>query len=120
MHVSFRMIRDKSDIDSSFTISYDGWQIGDSVSIMFEVTQEQVEAINAMSPEISVTTDLFDRTKGMVHIQCVVVERSHAITWKSTGRFDPLCTSAKLEAKSALWEDVLLWVLLGQKPDWAT
>ena len=120
MNVTFRKIRDKSDIDSSFTISYDGWHIGDTVSIMFDVTQEQVEAINSMSPAISVMTDTFDLTKGTVSIQCVVVERSHAITWKSTGRFEPLCTSAKLEAKSALWEDVLLWVLLGQKPEWAT
>ena len=120
MYVTFRAIRDKSDIDSSFTISYDDWRIGESVSIMFDATPEQVEAINSMSPAISVMTDTFDPTKGTVSIQCVVVERSHAITWKSTGRFESLCTSAKLEATSALWEDVLLWVLLGQKPEWAT
>lgn len=120
MHVTFRKIRDKRDIDSSFTISYDGWHIGETVSIMFEITAEQRDAIDKRYPDIHSTMDTAGVSSGYVQVPCVVVNRNHAINWKSTGRFEPLCTSAKIEAKSALWEDVLLWVLLGQKPEWAT
>lgn len=119
MHVTFRKIRDKSSIDSSFLIAPDGWHIGESVSVLFDVSSEQLEAINN-HPDLLAIRDITDPTKGAVHIPCVVVKRHHSIVFARTGRFNPLSESATLEAVSALWEDVLLWVLLGQKPEWAT
>jgi hypothetical protein len=57
----------------------------------------------------------------LLQVKCVVVERHHAIVWKSVGQFEALTScSVVLEAKDGYWEDVLKWVVLGHKPDWST
>lgn len=124
--ITFRTRKYESCVDSSYTLyngseigSVDHWHIGDIVSVMFDVPRHQSKAINyAGFADVRVVESLFGSTD-IIHIPCKVIERRHAMSWRDVGKFqDVLGTSVTLEASSGRWEDVLLWIVLGEKPSW--
>lgn len=100
----------------------DHWMIGDEVSVMFYITRVMAQQINAAGMrDIGVSTLGSVDEKCLVHIPCVVVKRSHSIVWEDVGKFQELDpTSVVLEAKDGYWEDILLWIIMGDshRPEW--
>jgi hypothetical protein len=116
MHVTFRDRKHHRHIDASFTL-FDGpiptqqpWMVGDEVSFIFEITDEQKSAIEDFAWRES------NIWENRVHLPCVVVKRRHCAAWKSVGRFDVVnSTSVTLEAISGDWEDILIWIITGRR-----
>jgi hypothetical protein len=126
--ITFRDIKNKRSLDASFTLysqrggvmsiqSVDAWQKGDGVSVCFPDQKQMIENIRQDCP---MGFDFYG-SGDLLQVQCVVVERRHSVVWKSVGQFETLVScSVVLEAKDGYWEDVLKWVVLGQKPEWAS
>ena len=124
--ITFRDIKNKRSLDATFALynkrggvmsiqSVDTWQKGDNVIICFPDQKKMIEDIQQNCP-IGFN---FYGAGDLLQVQCVVVERSHSVVWKSVGQFETLVScSVVLEAKDGYWEDVLKWVLLDQKPEW--
>lgn len=122
--ISFRYRKTERAIDAGFHL-FDGgeiattsdWHVGDEVRVCFEVNDAIANQItwNAPSTMHDVPHSRF------VHIPCVVVSRSHSVVWKAVGQLHRLSDcSVVLQAKSGEWEDVLLWIVKGIKPEWVT
>jgi hypothetical protein len=119
MSITFQTRKNGTPIDASFYLKENGvasspdWHIGDTVCFCFAVPKEQSDAIrNAYMDGIHVC-DKF------VSIPCKVLKRSHSVVWKQVGIFETLTgTSITLEAESGNWEDVLLWIVKNEKPEW--
>ena len=126
--ITFRDIKNKRSLDASFTLysksrgvismqSVDSWQKGDGVSVCFPDQKQMIKDIRENCPmEFE-----FYGSGDLLQVQCVVVERRHSVVWGSVGQFETLVScSVVLEARDGHWEDVLKWVVLGQKPDWVS
>lgn len=90
--------------------------VGDEVSMLFDITEEQYAGINSLEHHEVQGYNLHD--KYSVHIPFVVVKRSHGLAWKRVGNLQRLGTSYILEAASGLWEDVFCYICLNQSPPW--
>jgi hypothetical protein len=126
--ISFRDRQYRRHMDASFYLGSRGssgpivgnvshWHIGDTVAVCFPGQRELITQVCRNCPHG------FDFPNGgdLLQVLCTVVKRSHSIVWESVGRFDELTTcSVTLEAESGYWEDVLKWVILGQKPAWVS
>ena len=124
--ITFRDIKHKQSFDASFTLysdrggvmsleSVNEWQKGDGVSVCFPGQKQTIAEIQQDCP---IGFDFYG-SGDLLQVQCVVVERHHSVVWKSVGQFETLIScNVVLEAKNGYWEDVLKWVILGQKPDW--
>lgn len=129
MAIYFRDRKYKSTIDSSFMLmngpepgDTSAWMMGDAVSVLFDIPNEQADEINdSLSEEtgVRVCKSMFGKTS-TVDVPCVVVKRSHACAWRETGRLQDLGPSITLEAVNGYWEDVLKWIILGQIPTWVS
>ncbi len=119
MSVFFRYRKYDSVMDSSYSITngpecFDNrWRIGEQVSVMFDVTEEQEAAINDARKESEFTS-----YHKVAQINCRVVEVTHAISWKQVGQFRDIGTQFILEAESGMGEDVLEWIIFGKQPSW--
>lgn len=123
--ISFRYRKTGRAIDAGFSL-YNGaaislacnhWHVGDHVSVCFVDQREVVSAINEHAINITAASMGGD----FLQIPCVVVERRHSVVWKAVGVFQHLIdSSVVLQAESGEWEDVLLWIVKGVKPEWVT
>lgn len=123
--VTFRLRKYANGLGQSFFLwngstvaSLDGYHVGDSVSVMFEVNGEHVEAVNSLGRE-DFRISLYMSGQTMAHIPCKVVERHHTIYWKEVGKFQQASSSIVLEAVDGFWEDLLQWIASGIVPSWA-
>jgi hypothetical protein len=126
--ITFRDIKDKRALDASFTLyskrnevmsiqSVDYWHKGDNVSVCFP---DQSQLIKDILQDCPADFDFWD-SGDLLQVKCVVVERYHSVVWRSVGQLETMVTtSVVLEAKDGYWEDVLKWVVIGQKPEWST
>lgn len=106
--------------DGPQPVAPETWHVGDVVSVMFEATNEQKLAVQNMGREgFSVCNAGVVHEKFYAHIPCRVVERRHSIAWKEIGKFRVLGMGVTLEAETGLWEDLLAWLIVGQRPEWA-
>jgi len=120
MGITFRRRKSGQNFDSSYSL-YDGgkiicdpaWNVGDEVSVMFEVSKEIVKAVDELDDQVCHVWN------GFAHIPCKVVRKVHSISWKQVGQFQPLNTSVVLEADQGYWEDLLAWIIVGERPAWA-
>lgn len=97
--------------------SVDAWHKGDNVSVCFP---DQLQLIEDIRKDCPVGVDFYG-SGDLLQVKCVVVERYHSVVWRSVGQFETLVSaSVVLEAKDGFWEDILKWVVLGQKPEWST
>jgi len=113
-----------SSLDASFGL-WDGerladvssYQVGDTVSVCFPDEREKQAAINENQPASG--DYYFGSGDGFIRVKCVVVRRSHSVVWKDTGKLQELMgMSIVLEAADGYWEDVLKWIMLGERPAW--
>jgi hypothetical protein len=127
MEIYFQLRKYKHSLGISFSVKdgehfADGHQylIGDSVHLLFEVTKEQAEAINALGKsDHRISVDSLVR-EPIAHIPFRVVERGHALSLmpRSNNTMQHLSASLTLEATTGYWEDFLIWILDRQKPEW--
>lgn len=118
--IYFRRRKEHDTVDSSYFL-YDGpnateakhWLIGDEVTVMFSADDEMTKACASLGQH------KFTIYGNIAQIPCTVVKRSHAAMWKMTGNLQDLGTQIVLEANSGLWEDLLLWIIFGKRPQWA-
>jgi hypothetical protein len=123
--ISFRLRKYANGLGQSFFLwngkdlaNLDSYLVGDTVSVMFEVSEEQVEAVNALEQEdFRICLHMGGQT--MAHIPCKVVARNHGIVWESVGKFQRLTSGIVLEAASGFWEDLLQWITSGIEPSWS-
>ena len=121
--ISFRYRKTGRCVDAGF-ILFNGkeisnatrhWMVGDDVSVCFNKQNEISAAVREHAPwQMEIITN-----DGFISIPCRVVSRSHSVVWRQVGEFQHLqdCNVA-LEAVSGEWEDVLLWIVRGVKPEW--
>ena len=131
MDVSFRDRKFQRRFDSSYFLMDGGgcadapWLTGESVTILFPATSEHKKAIEKYQYEIRSKEgfQLYPGIRGVneftAHIPCVVVERRHSASWGKIGEINLLSTNYTLEAVDGEWEDLLAWIIVGKKPDWA-
>lgn len=113
MNASFNLYDRHFDRETLGDLSH--YLVGDVVVVCFKGMHEKELAIVENCPDQTIGFG----GHGLLHIMCVVVQRSHSIVWESTGKFVPLITaSVVLEAQSGFWEDILRWVILDEKPAW--
>lgn len=124
MSVYFRLRKYENSLGQTFFLNngkaigdLSRFLVGDTVHVMFPVEAEIADAINAL--ERSGFTVNVSSRPWHVHIACKVVERNHGIVWERVGSFQMVSSSITLEAEDGHWEDVLLWVTEGRKPEWA-
>lgn len=121
--ITFRYRKTHEHIDSSYYLmsgkemgDASAWFTGDSISVCFDGQGDKIKAITADCPG---RFDFNQHDDDFLSIPCEVVKRHRSIIWRDVGRFEELITcSVTLEATSGYWEDVLLWVILNQKPEW--
>lgn len=98
------------------------WHLGDVVGVLFgSLPREIAETINE-ADFIDSTIIAYKNTTGdgyNISVPCVVVKRRHGVSWADVGHFRNLGMSVTLEAESGLWEDILCWIVLGERPGWA-
>jgi len=116
--ICFKLRKYDHTIDASFFLM-DGrdvynasdWLVGDSVSVMFEATDEIKEALDDQGFDDVRVCDNY------IHVPCTVIKRRHACSWKAVGELQLLTKcSITLQADSGHWEDVLEWITTGKKP----
>lgn len=130
--IYFRSRKYGTTIDSSFFLKngqdiadLSGFLRGDSVLVMFRVDAEKYNALEYINPraignELNISTDYVgDTMRFTANIPCVVVERQHAIGWAAIGDMQYYAATITLEAINGYAEDVLLWIMLNEKPTWA-
>lgn len=106
--------------DGEKEIGADSWMVSDSVSLMFDVSEEIHRAINRMEfLHVRSHGNTMGNAPYSVHMKFKVVKRSHGAVWKATGKLLSLGSSIWLEASNRTWEEVFRWVCLDEKPDWA-
>ena len=101
----------------------DGWNVGDDVSLIWDVSEEIYKAMGNMERRdfMCYKTGLNDN-KYSVHIPLTIVKKRHTVAQPTSDKFGMLSyfgSNIFVKAKDGLWEDVLLWVLLGRIPEWA-
>lgn len=121
----FRSKKYQSDINCSFFVKdgpniddLNGFMIGDTVTIMIDVTEEIENAIEENLPEHSGVRMFSDLRKKYIVMPFNVVDRRHALSYKSTGTLQTLGVSIYLEAKSGYWEDIFMCLLCDKQPEW--
>jgi hypothetical protein len=100
--------------------------IGDSVSISWPCEAKHRDALENLDPRVIgrdfYVTDSYS-TNGEMRITtpCVVAERSHGIARHKgmVGDLRYYGLSITLEATNGYVEDMLLWIMLGERPAWA-
>jgi len=133
MNLTFRTRKYGSYIDNSFFVK-DGGQIvnmekyliGDRVSLMWPATPDKVEAFENLDPRL-IGRDFYivdshrqQGEKATVATPCVVVQRTHALS--RMGDFAEMRDfglTITLEAINGYVEDMLLWLMLNERPTWA-
>jgi hypothetical protein len=90
------------------------FHVGDKVSIFFRLTAEQQQVISERG-DIEVTNGI----EPSAFISFRVVERMHALSTQGGGVLGLSSESLVLEAEMGVWEDVLRWVGMGERPEWA-
>lgn len=131
--IYFRTRKYGSSVNSSYFLK-DGpnikdmteFLIGDSVSISWPCDAEKRDALENLDPRVIgrdfyVTDAYSTRDEMRVTTPCIVAARSHGVAWqKGTGgdlRYYGLTIT--LEATNGYVEDMLLWIMLGERPPWA-
>lgn len=126
----------RDEINSSFFLvdgeresSYGDWHVGDTVTLLFDLTKEQFNAINRhrdellewakwRGDEIPIAYEqLFE--KYYILLPFTVVKRTHHAGWKCSGTLQVLNSSVYLESISDPWQEVFLWIVCGEVPKWA-
>lgn len=97
--------------------------LGDEVILMWNITEEMANAITNMEQDNfrAFGTGLTDK-EWSVHIPLEVVKKRLTLAAPTNDNLLSLRYFGYdifLKAVSGLWEDVLLWILLGKKPKWA-
>lgn len=125
--IYFRNRKYGSPIDSSFFLkdgpnvgTLERFMLGDLVSVGFRVDAEKASAFETVDRRM--IGNLHISSGGgeqYAHIPCVVVQRQHIISWQSVGEFRDFGMSITLEAQSGIAEDLLLWIVLRERPAWA-
>lgn len=101
------------------------YHVGDTVTLHWTITEEQYEAIDEMrqmNRDLSAYRDTLAGTRRCTaFVRLVVVAREHTLIPR---RDDPLYLtdggiSIVLEGADGHQEDVLRWILLGERPAWA-
>jgi hypothetical protein len=97
------------------------YQVGDLVVILLPLSAEQGQAIAALAHhEVRAVQEFLPVEEDWsVYLPLRVVERQHRLAWEQAGLLSPLGLSVTLECVSGLWEEVLCWVELGERPSWA-
>lgn len=131
--IHFRTRKYGGHIDSSYFLK-DGpdikdmseMLIGDSVALMWPCNAEKRDALESLDPRIIgrdfYVSDSYKKDDEMtVFTPCVVVGRSHAISRMrgDVGSLRYYGLSITLEAVNGYVEDMLLWIMLGERPPWA-
>lgn len=117
--ISFKMLKYDRCYDAGFfhyegdKLTHPNWHVGDHVSVMFEATKEQIEAVENYGK------DGFRICDGMAHVRCVVLQRYHSVVWKSVGTLQASSSSVTLQATTGEWDDLLAWIITGKRPEWA-
>jgi hypothetical protein len=118
--IYFRNRKYQKNVDAFFFLkdgertAHPTWVVGDSVTVLFDATEEQESAVLEVGFD---DVSIFDKK---AHIPCTVVKRNHSIVWRNVGEFQVLCDSVTLEANSGIWEDLLVWIVIGTRPGWAS
>ena len=131
--IHFRTRKYGSHIDSSYFLK-DGpdikdmteFLIGDSVSLSWPCSAVHRDALENLDPRILgrdfYVVDSYSTNDEMrISTPCIVAERSHAIA-RQKGEFADMRyygLSITLEATNGFVEDMLLWLMLGERPPWA-
>lgn len=130
--IYFRNRKYGSMLDSSFFFRdgpnlgrLDRFMVGDFVSVMFPVNKEKYDAMDdldrrVIGPDLHLVSSFGPTTEYYAHIPCTVVRRSHAISWHTMGEMRDYGLSIVLEADTGYAEDLLLWIMLGERPPWAS
>jgi hypothetical protein len=129
--VYFQSRKYETAIDCSFNL-YDGndlssfasFMIGDEVVLLFDITRQMYESaqqLNVHPMSVFVDSDsIHNNFKGTAHIPFKVVKRSHACSFRNARSLSLLTESITLQAQSGYWEDLFIWICLGEVPVWAT
>ena len=130
--IYFRIRKYGTTVDSSFFLKdgqgiadLSGFLRGDSVLVMFRVDAEKYNALECLDPrtigkDLRISVDYpGDAMRFTAHIPCVVAERGHGIGWAAMGEMQYYGPTITFEAINGYAEDVLLWVILNEKPAWA-
>jgi hypothetical protein len=129
--IYFQSRKYETAIDCSFNL-YDGndlaslasFMVGDEVVLLFEITRQMYESVQQLN--VHQTSGFVDSAsphnalKRTAHIPFEVVKRSHTCSFCSTKPFSLLTESITLQAQSGYWEDLFIWICLGEVPVWAT
>jgi hypothetical protein len=95
-------------------------QIGDSVSIIFDIPQKIADMVSESGLSDSAGIRIYkDNNTYSVHIPFKIIERDHSFSWNDIGTLQTLGTSIYVEAKSGYWEDMFKWICLNERPIWA-
>ena len=128
--IYFRDIKYKESIDCSFSARngseldmLERCHVGDSVSLIFDVSEHQAGEINQLADK-DARAYWMPAVGGApkewsVRIPFVIVDRQHSFSWKSYGTLRAFGHQIFLEAKNGYWEDIFLWVSMGATPPWA-
>ena len=109
--------------DGGKIISIENCNVGDDVILMWRITEQMADAIGNMERDDfrAFTTGLVEKDWS-VHIPLTVVKKRLTLADPTDDNRLSLRYFGYdifLKATSGLWEDVLLWVLLGEVPQWA-
>lgn len=131
--IHFRTRKYGSNIDSSYFLK-DGpnigdmstFLIGDAVHISWPCAADKRDAMENIDPHAIgrdfYVTDSYSTTDDMrVWTPCIIVERTHMLGRHrgDVGDLRDYGLSITLEATNGFVEDMLLWLMLGDKPTWA-
>lgn len=96
--------------------------IGERVNILFDIGKDLADAIDNLANRDVRAYNHFGRNKEYsVSIPFRVIDKSTSFTYarESPFRLQAISKSAYLQAERWEWEDIFLWVCLGDKPGWA-
>lgn len=128
--IHFRTRKYQTHIDSSYFLK-DGpeigdlspFLIGDCVSISWPCSEERRDAIEGLDPRVIGRNLYYVSGFGNEHhvfTSCVVVERRHDLArMGQVGDLNNFGLTITLEATDGFAEDMLLWLMLGERPAWA-
>jgi hypothetical protein len=99
----------------------DHCMIGDQVSLMLDVSEKMASCINDLSDQDvrAYSMSIVGPKEWAVHIPFRIVERKHSFSYQSVGNLQSLGKQIFLEAENGYWEDIFLWICVGEKPVWA-
>lgn len=132
MMIHFRTRKYETPLDSSYFLR-DGQDIGDltkflvgdQVSISWPCDEAKRDALEGLDPRVlgqsmDCPSRIGNDDSFYIHTLCVVVERRHHLSrMGSVGDMKDFGLSITLEGVNGFVEDMLLWLMLNERPVWA-